>query len=47
MVWFEAMPEGMEYWLISTVDHKGNKLLVEVWEKDNHHNSKELQTILT
>jgi uncharacterized protein len=23
----EAMPEGMEYWLISTVDDKGNKAL--------------------
>jgi predicted enzyme related to lactoylglutathione lyase len=23
----EAMPEGMEYWLISTVDEKGNKAL--------------------
>jgi predicted enzyme related to lactoylglutathione lyase len=23
----EAMPEGMEYWLISTVDDKGNKVL--------------------
>ncbi len=22
----EAMPEGMEYWLISTVDDKGNKV---------------------
>ena len=35
----DAMPEGMEYWLISTV--------VEVWGKDNRHNSKELQTFLT
>jgi uncharacterized protein len=23
----EAMPEGMEYWIISTVDDKGNKAL--------------------
>lgn len=23
----EAMPEGMEYWIIATVDHKGNKAI--------------------
>ena len=25
--WVSAMPEGIEYWLISTVDDKGNKAL--------------------
>jgi hypothetical protein len=26
----EPMPEGMEYWMISTVDAKWNKAIVEV-----------------
>ncbi|HET7149506.1 MAG TPA: hypothetical protein VFI73_13525 [Candidatus Nitrosopolaris sp.] len=40
----EAMPEGIESWLISTVDDKGIRLLVEAGRKDNRHNSKELKT---
>ena len=43
----EAMPEGMDVWLISTADDKGNKAPGGGMGKDNHHNSKELQTFLT
>ena len=44
MDWFV---EGMEYWLISTVDDKGNKALGGGMMKRQCHNSRELQTILT
>jgi predicted enzyme related to lactoylglutathione lyase len=36
----EDTPEGMEYWMVTTVDDKGN-------DTDRCRNSKELQTFLT
>ena len=39
--------EGMEYWMVSTVDDKGNEAVAGGMMKRQCHNSKELQTILT
>ena len=40
-------PEGMEYWMVTTLDDKGNEAVTGGMMKRQMPNSKELQTFLT
>ena len=42
----EKMPEGIDYWMITTTDDKGNKSLTGGMITDKVPNNKELRTIL-